>query len=106
MKKINSGTDFFTSKASLVFTWLKNTFTKAPILHYFDPECHIKIETSTSSYAMSIVPSQLTTKRGFVGQMTHKTNDLNPPSEISQWYLIALFFQKMISAKTHYKTHD
>ena len=33
--------DFFTLGAKLVFTELKQIFVKVPILHHFDPECHI-----------------------------------------------------------------
>ena len=40
-KKMSSESAFFTFEASLAFTQLKKTFTKALILHYFDPECHI-----------------------------------------------------------------
>ena len=35
------GSNFFTLKAKLAFTKLRQAFFKAPILHHFDPECHI-----------------------------------------------------------------
>ena len=32
---------FFTPKTRKAFTELRQAFIKAPILHYFNPECHI-----------------------------------------------------------------
>ena len=42
------------------FNQLRQAFTEAPILRYFDPECHIRIETNASCYAIRRVLSQLT----------------------------------------------
>ena len=84
MKKISFWLVFISSKASLAFTRLRKAFTKAPILHYFDPKHHILIETDASSYTIGGVLSQLTTKKGLAGQITHKTNNLNLLSEIGQ----------------------
>ena len=36
-----AGTGFFTPKARLAFTQLRQAFVKAPILHHFDSESHI-----------------------------------------------------------------
>ena len=47
-----AGTGFLTPEARLVFTQLRQAFVKAPILHYFDPESHIRIETDTLGYAI------------------------------------------------------
>ena len=44
------GSDFLTLGAKLAFTKLKQTFFKAPILHHFNPERHIRIETDTLYY--------------------------------------------------------
>ena len=57
-KKTESG--FFISGARMIFTKLRQAFIKAPILHHFDLECHIRIETDESGYAISRVLSQLT----------------------------------------------
>ena len=46
------GSDFFTPRAKLAFTQLRQAFLKAPILYHFDPERHIQIETDVSSYAI------------------------------------------------------
>ena len=54
------GSDFFTSRAILAFTKLKQAFVKAPIFYYFDPERHIRIKTNVSGYAIDKVLSQLT----------------------------------------------
>ena len=53
------GSDFLTPGAKLAFTELRQAFLKAPILHHFDPERHIRIETDVSGYAIGGVLSQL-----------------------------------------------
>ena len=53
------GSDFFTPGARLVFTKLRKAFLKALIVHHFDPEHHIPVETDTSGYAIGRVFSQL-----------------------------------------------
>ena len=45
--------DFFTPGTKLMFTKLRQAFLKALILHYFDPERHIRIEMDISGYAIS-----------------------------------------------------
>ena len=80
--------DFLTSGAKLAFTKLRQVFLKAPILHHFDPECHIRIETDASGYAIGGVLSQLTS------------------DDLGQWHLVTFFSQKMISTETRYETHD
>ena len=54
------GSDFFISKAKPTFIKLRQVFVKALILYYFYPECHIRIETDVSGYAIGGVFSQLT----------------------------------------------
>ena len=83
---------FLTLDARKAFNQLRQAFTKAPILRHFDPECHIRIETNASGYAIGGVLSQLTSD--------HLT------SNQGQWHPVAYFLRKMISAKTRYKTHD
>ena len=56
-KKMSSGTGFFTFEARLAFTQLRKAFTKAPILHQFDPKSHIQIETNILGYGISEVLS-------------------------------------------------
>ena len=51
---------FLTPGAKEVFNQLRQAFTEAPILRHFDPECHIRIETNSSGYAIGEVLSQLT----------------------------------------------
>ena len=51
--------DFFTAGAKLAFTKLRQAFVKAPILHYFDPERRVRIETDVSGYAIGRVLNQL-----------------------------------------------
>ena len=58
-KNLN-GAGYLTLEARLAFTQLRKAFTKAPILQHFDSECHIRIETDASGYAISGVLSQLT----------------------------------------------
>ena len=80
--------DFLTPGAKLAFTKWRQAFVKALILHYFDPECYIRIETDASGYTISEVLSQLTL------------------DNLNQWHLVAFFSQKMILAETKYKTHN
>ena len=49
-KKTESG--FLTSGARKAFTKLRQAFIKAPILHHFDSEHHIRVETDASGYAI------------------------------------------------------
>ena len=51
---------FLTPGAREAFNQLRQAFTEAPILRHFDPECHIRIETDASGYAIGGVLSQLT----------------------------------------------
>ena len=85
-KNSNRTTSYLTPKARLAFNQLKRTFTKAPILRYFDPKCHIRIEIDMSGYVIGSMLSQFT--------------------DSGQWHLVAYYLQKMILAKTRYKTHD
>ena len=71
---------------------MRQAFTKAPILQHFDPECHIRIETDASGYAIGGVLSQLTSD--------HLTSDQG------QWHPVAYFSRKMIPAETRYETHN
>ena len=50
---------FFTFKARLAFTKLRQIFVKALIFYYFNPKCHIQIEINISKYAINRILSQL-----------------------------------------------
>ena len=78
---------FLTPEAKLAFSQLRQVFTETPILHHFDPERYIRIETDTSGYAIG----------GILGQLTPETG---------QWHFVAFFSRKMIPSETRYKTHD
>ena len=80
--------DFLTPGAKLAFAELRQAFVKAPILHHFDPERHIRIETDVSGYAIGGVLSQLTS------------------DDSGRWHPVAFFSRKMIPAETRYETHD
>ena len=87
-KKAVGPSDFLIPGAKLAFTKLKQAFLKAPILHHFDPERHIQIETDASGYAIGGVLSQLTL------------------DDLDQWHPMVFFSRKIIPAETRYKTHD
>ena len=53
---------FLTPNAKTTFDRLWLTFTKAPILWYFDPECHIWIESDALGYAIGGMLSRLTSE--------------------------------------------
>ena len=98
---------FLNPGAKEAFNQLRQAFTEAPILQHFDLECHIRIETNASGYAIGGVLSQLTP-----GQVTSSSKLNLAKSKVStkpdsnQWHPVAYFFRKMILAKTRYKTHD
>ena len=52
-----TGMGFLIPKARLAFTQLRQAFVKVPILHHFNLESHIRIETDTSGYAIGGVLS-------------------------------------------------
>ena len=87
-KKTIRSSDFFTPGAKLAFTELRQAFLKTPILHYFDLEHHIRIETDASDYTIGGVLSQLTS------------------DDLGRWHPVAFFFHKMIPVETRYETHD
>ena len=93
-----AGPSFLTPGAKEAFNCLRLAFTKALILRHFDPECHIRIETDTSGYAIGGVLSQLASETIPDGVVTK--------ADLGQWHLVAFFSRKMISAKTRYKTHN
>ena len=72
---------FLIFEAKLAFLRLKQASTKAPILHPFDPECYIRIETNAFGYVIGNILSQLTAENG-------------------QCHLVAFFSRKMIPAET------
>ena len=85
-KKTESG--FLSLGARKAFTKLRQAFIKTPILHHFDLECHIRVETDISGYAICGVLNQLTS------------------DDLGRWHPVAFFSKKMIPAKTMYETHD
>ena len=85
--RIANNSCFLISKAKLAFLRLRQAFTEAFILHHFDPERYIWIETDASGYAIGDILSQLTPKT-------------------SQWHPVTFFSRKMILAETRYKIHD
>ena len=89
---------FLTPKARSAFNRLRLAFTEAPILWHFDPECHIRIETDASGYAIGVVLSQLASGTSSDGVIT-KTN-------LGQLHPVVFFSRKMIPAETWYKTYD
>ena len=87
-KNSNGATGYLTPGAKRVFTQPRQAFTKIPILWHFDPECHIRIVTDVSGYAIDRVFNQLTS------------------NNLAWWYSVVFYSQKMIPAKTWYKTHN
>ena len=82
------GSDFLIPRAKLAFIKLRQAFLIAPILHHFDSDCHIRIETDASGYTIGGVFSQLTL------------------DNLGRWHPVAFFSRKMIPAETKYETHD
>ena len=92
------GPKFLTPDARTAFNRLRLAFTEAPILRHFDPECHIRIETDASGYAIG----------GVLSQLTSGTNPdrVVTKADLGQWHPVAFFSRKMIPAETRYETHN
>lgn len=75
-------TEFLTLGTKLAFFELKQAFIKASILHHFNSEYHIWIETDISGYIIDEVLSQLT-----LGNSAH-------------YHLVFFFFCKLIPVET------
>ena len=72
--------EFFSLRVKKAFIYLQKAFIKASILHYFDLEHYIHIETNTLEYAINDIRSQMTLDQLdqlFSHHMTHKNLDLN-----------------------------
>ena len=93
-----AGPSFLIPEARSAFNRLRLSFTKAPILRHFDPECHIRIETDASGYAIGGVLSQLASGTSPDGVVTK--------TDLGQWHPVAFFSRKIIPAETRYETHD
>lgn len=72
--KVNrvSATDFFTSKAKLIFIQLGKTFTKKLIFCYLDLKYQIWIETNTSGYAINKLFNQIILSKLFSNYVISK----------------------------------
>ncbi len=70
--KANFGTDFLTPEAKEAFIHLRKAFTKAPILRYYNLNCHIRIETDASGYAIGGVLSQMISDQYSSGHIIHE----------------------------------
>ena len=93
-----AGPSFLTPEARSAFNRLRLAFTEAPILRHFDPECHIRIETDASGYAIGGVLSQLASETSF--------DEVVTKADLGQWHPIVIFSRKIIPAETQYKTHN
>lgn len=63
--KMGGQASFLPHPARLAFIQLRQAFTQASILYYFEPGGHICIETDALGYAISRVLSQLTLNQQF-----------------------------------------
>ena len=95
---MEDGPKFLTPDARTAFNRLRLAFTEAPILRHFDPECHIRIETDASGYAIGGVLSQLASETR-PDRVVIKTN-------LDQWHPVAFFSRKIIPAEARYETHN
>ena len=86
------GSKFLIPDARTAFNRLWLAFTEAPILRHFDLECHIRIETDASGYAIGGMLSQLASETRPDGVVTK--------TDLGQWHPVAFFLRKMIPAET------
>ena len=89
---------FLTPEARSAFNRLWLAFIEAPIIWYFDLECHIQVKIDASGYAIGSVLSQLASGTSPDGVVIK--------TDLGQWYPVAFFSRKMILAEIWYKTHD
>ena len=80
---------FLTSSTKEAFNQLRRIFTEAPILQYFDPKCHIRIETDISDYIISRILNQLISDQVTLDSKSNLTK-----SNFGLWHLIAYFLEK------------
>ena len=76
--------DFLTFKVKKAFIYLQKIFIKVLILHYFDLEHHIYIETDISRYIIDSLLSQITSNQLFFNHVSYKNYFDFSKSEISQ----------------------
>ena len=62
--KAADNSSFLTLEAKLAFSRLRKAFTESPILHHFDLEYYIGIETDVRGYAIHGILCQLTSEFG------------------------------------------
>lgn len=67
-RKVGNQASFLFYAAKLVFTYFK----QASILYYFEPKCHIYIETNASKYTIIEVLSQISLKQQFFNKQELK----------------------------------
>ena len=80
--------DYLTLAAKKAFNYLRHVFIQVPILQYFDLERHIRIKIDALGYDIDTILTQLTL------------------DNLGRWHQVAYYSQKIISAKTRYKTHN
>ena len=59
LPKVTNNSNFLTLEAKLVFLYLRQVFTKALILYYFDLERYIRIKTDAYDYLIGGIFCQL-----------------------------------------------
>ena len=78
-----NGPKFLTPDARTAFNCLRLAFSEALILRHFDPECHIRIETDASGYAIDGVLSQLAFET--------RPDRVVTKTDLGQWHPVAFF---------------
>ena len=78
-----NGPSFITLNTRIAFNYSWLTFTKAPILQYFDLEYYIWIEINRSSYVIDGILSYLASET--------RPDEIITKTNLGQWYLVAFF---------------
>jgi hypothetical protein len=76
----------FNDKCREAFERLKTAFTTAPVLHHYDPNLPLVLETDASDYAVAAILSTIT--------------------EDNEWHPIAYHSRSLAAAELNYDTHD
>ncbi len=85
---------------------MQYTSTDSPILHYFDPERHIQIETDASGNVIGGVLSEMFSDQHSSDHVTSENKENLSKSKIGQWHPVVFYSRKMIPAEPRYETHD
>jgi hypothetical protein len=82
----------FLEAAQAAFRAIKKAFSEAPVLHHFNPELHIRVETDSSGFALA-------------GILSQPEEGIEDPKQ-KHWHPVAFWSRKMTDVERRYETYD